>query len=433
MLKLSVVGNPAFHSLSPKVYQIISNVNKIPLSYNRISAEKVEDAIEFAKTIKMNGLNITRPFKEVVIEHLDKIDYQATNLNSVNTVRIDGDILNGHNTDYFGILKTIWDNNIILNKKKVLILGVGAAGRTSAFAVRNLNAIIMVWDRNEEKAKYIAQEVGVHHITTKDLISNKFSFDIVVSSIPQNSSILQQIKWDASQTIIDTVYHNSFFVNNKSTFGFKVVVGENWLFNQATLSFEIFTSQKPVELHFKKEILNLEKNFSNSFVLIGFSGSGKSSLGKAVADKMGFQFYDTDVKISEQQGKSINEIFREHGEDYFRELETSILKEIQTRINSQKVNAIVATGGGIVEKPENIEIIKQIGMPIWIYAPIQDAFSRISNSNDRPLISELESAKLLFNSRINKYYTSSEGIFINNRDFKTGVARLESELKGIIK
>ncbi len=433
MLKLSVVGNPAFHSLSPKVYQILSNANQIDLCYNRISAEKIEDAIEFAKTIRMNGLNITRPFKESVIEHLDKVDYQATNLNSVNTIRFESDILNGYNTDYFGILKTIWDNNLILNKKKALILGCGAAGRTAAFALRNLNAMIMVWDRNEEKSKEIAEEVGVNQISTKELTSNRIEFDVIVSSIPPNSSILPLLKWNSSQIIIDTVYHCSFFANNKSKYGFNVIVGEKWLFNQAILSFEIFTSKKPVELHIDKEVLNLEKKSFNSFVLMGFSGSGKSSLGKEVSEKMGFQFFDTDIMISEQQGKSINEIFQEHGEAYFRSIETLVLQEINSIVRNSKQKSIIATGGGVIETPENIELINQIGLPIWIYTPIEDAYNRISKIHDRPLISDLESAKSVFNSRIDKYYHSSKGIFINNRDFKTGLTRLEMELNSISK
>lgn len=434
MIKLAVVGNPVFHSLSPYVFSIFSQNCDHKIKYQIISAPSINDGFNFAKEFGLNGLNVTSPFKTDVLELLNKIDYQAANLNSANTVKIVENISTGFNTDYFGILSTIWDNNFIFNKQKVLILGAGAAGRTAAFAVRNLNSIVFLWDRNYEKSQKVASEVGIQHISTEQVIENIENFRYIISTIPQNSEILQQIKFSEKNIIFDTIYHNSFFQKNQSKFGYQLISGERWLINQAVLSFEIFVGNKPKNLPLVQDLQRIKKEKYKCFFLVGFSGSGKTSIGQQVAKNLDANFYDIDSLIEQKLNKSIQEIFDNEGETYFRKKENETLAEICQEINSnvRTKTSIVSTGGGILSNSENLKYIQQMGFSIWIYSPVESCLNRLKDKKDRPLVKDYQSAIELYNSRKDNYFLHSDAIFLNTVNESNAVSRLTNELARLI-
>ncbi|MEC7832829.1 MAG: shikimate kinase, partial [Pseudomonadota bacterium] len=105
---------------------------------------------------------------------------------------------------------------------------------------------------------------------------------------------------------------------------------------------------------------------SNIIFIVGLMGSGKTSVGKILAKKVGRNFYDTDQEIIKNEKLDISQIFNKYGEDYFRELEHTILKKI---ISNQ--GAIVSTGGGIVLKKENVDIMKDNGIIIFLNIDVE--------------------------------------------------------------
>jgi shikimate dehydrogenase len=430
MLKLAVVGNPVFHSRSPEIFSFLKQQHSVNIHYNRISCEKISEAIDFADMMEMDGFNVTSPFKQLIIEHLEKLDYQAANLNAANTIVFKNKVKIGYNTDYFGILKTIWDSSISLNKKKVLILGAGAAARTAAFAIRNLNAIITIWDRFDEKSKKIANEFEINFSSTKEIIHTIAEYDFIISTIPPNSKILTELNFTKQQIIFDTIYHNSFFVENQKKFGFKVIIGEKWLINQASLSFEFFTNIKTEAKNIFNFLSNNKQQNSKSFIFSGFSGSGKTTLNKLCASNLGLNSFDLDEIIEEKTNLSINEIFKKYGENYFRELETQTLNEFAQ--NFPKSNFILSVGGGTLETQENVQLLKSMGSVVWIYSPLEIAFERIKTIRSRPLINNLEEAVNLFNSRKYSYFNNSEYIFINSSTIESAEERLVNEISRII-
>ncbi|MDD3012776.1 MAG: shikimate kinase [Candidatus Gastranaerophilales bacterium] len=120
---------------------------------------------------------------------------------------------------------------------------------------------------------------------------------------------------------------------------------------------------------------------SKNIVLIGLMGSGKTTVGKLLAQKLDKKFIDTDEWIENEEKISINEIFSRFGESCFRNLETDILKKI-----CLSGNQIISTGGGIVEKPQNIDILKKKGIVFYLYAPVEELYQRIKNEKNRPLL-----------------------------------------------
>lgn len=432
MLKLAVVGNPVFHSRSPEIFNYLSSQHNVKLHYSRISCDNVNDAIDLAKCVEINGFNVTSPFKNSVMQNVDKLDYQAVNLNSANTILFSNTEIKGFNTDYFGILKTIWDDAITLNNKKVLILGAGAAAKTAVFAVRNLNSKIFIWNRNTDKAKKIVNEFGIEHLTDKEVINSIGEFDYIISTIPPNSKILSDLKFNENQTIFDTVYHNSFFKNHQQKFGYKLVVGEKWLINQASLAFELFTGVKPNISSLFKYLQKNEKPIKNNFVLIGFSGAGKTTLGREIAEKFNFVTLDFDEIIEKKMNMSVSEIFANYGETYFRDLERRILLELNENMKSNLNPHIISVGGGIFDNEQNIEYIKSLGNVIWIYSPLEISYERISKLKNRPKLTSYDTAVELFKERKHKYFLNSDFIFVNSGDIKSTKERLINEISRLI-
>ena len=118
-----------------------------------------------------------------------------------------------------------------------------------------------------------------------------------------------------------------------------------------------------------------------AIVLIGFMGSGKSATGRALARKTGWTLSDTDEIISARFGKAIAEIFAEFGEDKFRDAETEALRQL-----SGVAPRIVVTGGGIVLRPENVELLRRLGMIAHLEADEEIVFQRVARRKIRPLL-----------------------------------------------
>ena len=145
----------------------------------------------------------------------------------------------------------------------------------------------------------------------------------------------------------------------------------------------------------------IKKKFSKNIYLIGFMGAGKTSVGKILAEKLRLEFYDLDELIEAECGKTISRIFSEHGEVFFRELETERLKSV-----SKNSGQIVATGGGIVLRESNWKIMKEGGITIYLKASADVLWNRIKDDTSRPLLQvekPFEKARELLSMRIPLY------------------------------
>lgn len=118
-----------------------------------------------------------------------------------------------------------------------------------------------------------------------------------------------------------------------------------------------------------------------NIVLIGFMGTGKTSVGKVIAKKLGFKFVDVDEVIERTTGMEISEIFSKFGEPRFRDIETEMIKLI-----TQKTGQVIATGGGVVLKDENMERLKENGVIFCLQAPENVIFERVKHTKNRPLL-----------------------------------------------
>jgi shikimate kinase len=122
-------------------------------------------------------------------------------------------------------------------------------------------------------------------------------------------------------------------------------------------------------------------NTAKSIVLIGMMGAGKSSVGRALERRTGLARLDTDEAVAAQFGISIAEIFEKHGEEKFRDTETETLRNL-----APDRAAIIVTGGGIVVRTENVDLLKRLGTVVWLNSDETTLFERASRRNTRPLL-----------------------------------------------
>lgn len=120
---------------------------------------------------------------------------------------------------------------------------------------------------------------------------------------------------------------------------------------------------------------------AENVALIGFMGSGKSSVGRLVAQRLGFQFVDTDRIVIKNTGRQITEIFQEHGESFFRDQERLALESL-----CSQERLVIATGGGIVTRAENVALLREVAFVVWLTVSEEVIFERVSRTNKRPLL-----------------------------------------------
>lgn len=147
-------------------------------------------------------------------------------------------------------------------------------------------------------------------------------------------------------------------------------------------------------------------------VLIGMPGCGKTTVGRLAAKELELEFIDLDAEIVKDTGKSINKIFADSGEEYFRELETNALK---TSLKSS--GAVISTGGGIVKYRRNIDAIRELGgYIVFIDRPLELIAGNI-DTQSRPLLKDgAERLKNLYIERYELYKDAADDIIVNDKE-----------------
>lgn len=157
--------------------------------------------------------------------------------------------------------------------------------------------------------------------------------------------------------------------------------------------------------------------------LVGFMGSGKSTIGRMYADEIGWQFGDLDDDIEAARKKSISDLFAELGEDAFRDIETEAIRQ---RILSIRRGhpTVLALGGGAFTREENIEMLTDNGITVWIDTSFEIVRRRVAISNHRPLARDPNRFAELYESRRASYSRAEYHIAVKGDDSKEAVQQL---------
>ena len=186
---------------------------------------------------------------------------------------------------------------------------------------------------------------------------------------------------------------------------------------QAIKAYEIFMDKTAPE-NLLDNIFNDVKSQKQNIVLIGMPGSGKTTVGQAVAEKLGREFIDTDIEIKKVIKTEISDYFSQYGEEKFRDVETQVIKDI-----AKRSGAVIATGGGAVLRQENIDALKMNGIIYFLDRPL----SEIVPTSDRPTASSREAIEKRYNERYGIYKASADKIVTVTGVVNDAVKQIESE------
>ena len=147
----------------------------------------------------------------------------------------------------------------------------------------------------------------------------------------------------------------------------------------------------------------------NNYILIGYMGCGKSTIGKKMSEILNIKLVDTDAWIEERQGMTVSEIFATKGELFFRDLETGALKELL----EEKELMVISVGGGLPLREENRRLLQQLGHVIYLKAEPETIYNRVKGDTTRPLLqteNPMEKIREMLGQREEKYQVAADKI-----------------------
>ena len=252
MKKYLVIGNPIEHSLSPQLHNFWIKENNIKADYNRrkINKDEIKSLILNVRDKKINGLNVTVPYKKEIINHLDELTHEANKTQSVNTVFLDGDKVTGHNTDISGFELAIKKIDFDVKEKKILILGAGGVVPSIIFALYKMEARkISVMNRTRSKTenlKHLFKEIVVldwGEIPNSDMIINATS----VGLKKEDKINLDFSKISNNKLFYDIIYNpeKTNFLKTGKDLGNKTENGKMMFIFQAIAAFKIWHGLEP--------------------------------------------------------------------------------------------------------------------------------------------------------------------------------------------
>ena len=251
MKKYLVIGNPIDHSLSPKLHNFWIKKYNIKAIYEKVKLEKnkIKETINELKENKIDGINITIPFKKDVIPYLDEMTDIAQETQSVNTIFKKDNKIIGENTDVYGFSEAIKLSSFNPKNKKALILGAGGVSPSIILALKKMGvSVISLSNRTKQKAEDLKKSFPFIKIidwgeTVKsDLIVNATSV-----GIKTNDEIKLDLSKIGGQLFYDVIYNppQTNFLSKAKELGKKTENGKNMFIYQAFKAFKIWHSVNP--------------------------------------------------------------------------------------------------------------------------------------------------------------------------------------------
>ena len=261
MKKFLVIGNPIEHSLSPALHNYWIKINGIKAIYEKLklNEDELEQIILQVKEKKVNGINVTVPFKKTVIPYLDELSIEAESTQSVNTISLKNNRVIGHNTDIAGFQTSIKNSEYSLEKKEILILGAGGVVPSIIFALTKMKpSKIMISNRTKEKAENLK-----NLFDNLDIIEwgNIPDFDMIINATSLGLKKEDKINLDFSKTGTDKFFYDVIYNPKETNFlkegkklGNKTENGKLMFIYQAFLAFNVWHGIKP---EINDEVINL--------------------------------------------------------------------------------------------------------------------------------------------------------------------------------
>lgn len=390
-MKYGLIGEHLGHSYSCEIHGAIAD-------YEYELKELRPDELDgFMRQRFFNAINVTIPYKQSVIPYLDEISDRARLIGAVNTVVNRDGRLYGDNTDFAGMAALAQRMGIEFNGRKVLILGTGGTSKT-AHAVAQSHGAAQVL--------HVSRRGGEGLISYEEAVQKHSDAQIIINTTPvgmypnTGKTPIDISAFPALEGVLDAIYHplRTNLVLDAQSRGIPASGGLYMLSAQAVYASAVFLD-KELEPELIEKAYKLVKADKQNIVLVGMPSSGKTTVGKIIAEKTGKTFEDTDETIVSTIGMPIAQFFAEHGEAAFRELESRVIAEA-----AEKGGRVIATGGGAVLRPENVRAMRRDGTVVFI----DRALDKLITTDDRPLSSNRAALDKLFETRYDIYRNAAD-------------------------
>ena len=404
-MEYGLLGERLGHSFSPQIHRDLAG-------YDYQLLPTPPEAVEglFARRA-FQGLNVTIPYKRTVMPLCDEIDPRAAAIGAVNTVVNQNGRLTGYNTDIDGFLYMARRAGVDMAGKKVVILGSGGTSRTARAAAGELGAreIITVSRHGEDNYQNLSRHADAQvlvNTTPVGMYPNWGQSPVSLESFP------------ALEGVLDVVYNplRTALLLQAEERGLPRSCGLPMLVAQAKRAAELFTGRNIDDSRTEAVLHGLREQLT-SIVLIGMPGCGKTTVGRALAGKLGRTFVDLDEEIVRRAGMPIPEIFAREGEAGFRERESALVREF-----GERTGLVVSTGGGVVTRRENYIPLKQNGLLLHLRRD-----PAALPTDGRPL-SQVTAPEELWRRRAPLYAAFADGEIDNNGTLAGTLEQIEKEM-----
>ena len=411
-MQYGLIGCPLGHSFSKEIHE---SLKRYPYELKELQPDELETFLHHGD---FAGINVTIPYKQAVIPYLDGISDRAKAIGAVNTVIRRNGRLYGDNTDFDGMRLALTKAGILLRGKKVLILGTGGTSRTAFSVAKSLGA---------KEIRRVSRSGKDGALTYEQAYARHADAGVIINTTPcgmypdEDGCPVDPDRFPELSGVFDAVYRplRTRLTEKAREKGIPADTGLYMLVAQALRSAELFTGEAfPAsvisEIHAK--VLKEKRNL----VLIGMPGVGKTRVGTRLSELLRKPFYDSDRVITARIGMPIAEYFAANGEEAFRRIESAVLREL-----SRENGIVLSTGGGAVLKEENIRALRANGLLLFLDRPVDE----LKTSADRPLSSDPEKVRKLFEVRYPLYLAACDRHILSGRNANETAHMILEELK----
>lgn len=388
-MKYCLIGKTLSHSYSRTLHRSYG------LDYDLVEVAEADLPL-WLRRDDHDGFNVTIPYKEAVIPYLDGLDPSARRCGAVNTVRRKGDKLWGYNTDYEGLVGAYAHYGVQVKGRNVLILGTGGAAKMAAVAMRDLGAasVQTVSRRGPVDYTNCYEQADTHILINATPVGTYPNVD---------ASPVDVRRWPRLQFVYDLVYnpYRTALVDAAKACGVPAQNGLAMLVIQALAARRIWegTPYTPADI---EACMGRLRSATLNIALVGMPSSGKSTVGRALAEATGKPYLDTDLWLTERHGRTPRQIITEDGEDAFRTLEEEAVSAV-----SRARGAILATGGGAVLRENNRSLLHHTAMVVYLVRELS-----LLSDEGRPTLQQAGAATMF--ARRDPIYRAMADVVVDN-------------------
>ncbi len=411
----ALFGNPVGQSLSPAMHNAAFRDKGLDLEYLAFKVERknLENAVSGARALGFRGINITIPHKVRVIPLLDHLDPVSKKIGAVNTVVAEGGVLTGYNTDAGGFIRVLSLNSFDPDGKNAVVLGSGGAAMAVCYALvesgchvtilnraRGLSHATDLAARLNSPSKNAARALPLDGDNIKAALQ---AADILVNATSvgmhpyEGQSIVPVEFIKPPMVVFDLVYNpvETELMKTAAQAGAHVIGGLEMLVWQGALAFELWTGlSAPLRVMRQAALARLETGPGSSqqglpagrqnIALVGFMGSGKSTVARIISRKTGRRLVELDRMIETDAGLTIPQIFARKGQTGFREMEIEAVKTV-----SAQPNQVISCGGGVVLNTINIDRLRASSIIVYLEVSQDQILARLARQKvEKPVLTD---------------------------------------------